>query len=79
MKPGAMTVECPTCGAIIDLPVNLTLGPVVDGNVTVVSDVDTNPAWKHWETEHFASDDTGFRRSMLDPNHEDPTWDEPTS
>lgn len=56
MKPGSMPVECPTCGAMINLPVNLTLGPVVDGNVNVTTDVDVSPAWNHWEAEH-----SGFR------------------
>lgn len=48
-----MTVSCPTCGAKIDLPVNLSLGPVVDGNVTITTDVDISPAWNHWESEHM--------------------------
>ena len=64
MKPGAMPVECPTCGAVIDLPVKLTLGAVVDGNVTVTTDVDTSPAWAHWESEHSDIRETGEAYSV---------------
>ena len=45
-------VTCPDCEAVIDIPVHLT-GTLAGSNLTMIPDVDTTPAWDHWESNHM--------------------------